>query len=54
MIRTVPIPQSVRRLGVVQAGAGGSASSYQFDPASGLSSDPALAYYLQDLTRAKA
>jgi hypothetical protein len=41
------------RIGLVQQGAGGSAASYKFDPATGLSNDPALAYYLQDLTPAQ-
>lgn len=52
MIRTVRIPRGVSRvgsLGVVQAGAGGSAGTYQFD-STGLSSDPRLAFYLQSLT----
>lgn len=40
-------------MGLVQQGAGGSAGSYSFDPATGLSNDPALAYYLQDLTPAQ-
>lgn len=55
MIRSVTIPRSVPRigsLGIVQAGGGGSASSYQFD-ADGLSQDPRLAYYLQSLTPAQ-
>ena len=42
MIRTA------RRLGVVNAGDGGNAGMFQFSD--GLSSDPALASYLQDLT----
>jgi hypothetical protein len=41
------------RLGVITAGAGGNAGSYAFDPSTGLSSDPKLAYYLQDLTPAQ-
>jgi hypothetical protein len=41
------------RIGLVQAGAGGSAGTYKFDPATGLSNDPSLAYYLQDLTPAQ-
>ena len=53
MIRTIPIPTRVNRMGLVQAGAGGSAASYSFDPATGLSNDPQLAYYLQDLTPAQ-
>jgi hypothetical protein len=31
-------------------GAGGTAGAYRFDPDTGLSKDPRLAYYLQDLT----
>lgn len=50
MIRTVTIPTRVNRIGLVQAGAGGSAGSYTFNPQTGLSNDPQLAYYLQDLT----
>lgn len=60
MIRTIPIPRSagtrigrLGRLGVVGMGAGGNAGSYRFDPATGLSNDPQLAYYLQDLTPAQ-
>lgn len=34
----------------MQAGDGGYASAYSFDPATGLSNDPQLAYYLQNLT----
>lgn len=52
MIRTVRIPRTVNRigsLGLVQAGDGGSAGTYQFG-STGLSADPRLAYYLQDLT----
>lgn len=41
------------RMGVVTMGAGGNASSYKFDPSTGLSNDPQLAYYLQDLTPAQ-
>ena len=41
------------RIGLVQAGAGGSAGAYSFDASTGLSNDPALAYYLQDLTPAQ-
>jgi hypothetical protein len=41
------------RIGLVQAGAGGSAGAYSFDAATGLSNDPSLAYYLQDLTPAQ-
>lgn len=37
-------------LGVVTIGSGGSASSFQFDPTTGLSNDPNLAYDLQGLT----
>lgn len=51
MIRTVPIPTRVNRMGLVQAGDGGSASSYQFTD--GLSSDPQLSPHLQDLTPAQ-
>ena len=40
-----------RRLGIVNAGDGGNAGLYQFND--GLSSDPALAPYLQDLTPAQ-
>lgn len=43
----------VRGMGVVLMGAGGNAADYTFDPASGLSNDPKLAYYLQDLTPAQ-
>jgi hypothetical protein len=58
MIRTVPIPTHVSRIAgrrglgaapLIQAGAGGSAGTYTFD-STGLSNDPRLAYYLQDLT----
>ncbi len=42
-----------RGLGVVMNGGGGSASSYTFDPKTGLSSDPRLAYFLQNLTPAQ-
>jgi hypothetical protein len=38
------------RIGIVQSGQGGNASDYSFDPSTGLSNDPQLAYYLQDLT----
>jgi hypothetical protein len=38
---------------VVQAGDGGTAGSYSFDPVTGLSNDPNLAYYMQDLTPAQ-
>ena len=48
MIRTVNRPQ---RMGLVQAGDGGTASAYQFT--NGLSNDPQLSYYLQDLTPAQ-
>jgi hypothetical protein len=37
----------------VGIGAGGSYSSYSFNPSTGLSNDPALAPYLQDLTPAQ-
>jgi hypothetical protein len=40
-------------LGVVTIGSGGSASSFSFDPATGLSNDPNLAYDLQGLTPAQ-
>src|SRR5271154_4893933 len=40
-------------LGVVTIGSGGSASSFQFDPVTGLSNDPNLAYDLQGLTPAQ-
>ena len=48
MIHTFTLP----RLGLVESGDGGSAASYTFDD-SGLSNDPRLAYYLQDLTPAQ-
>lgn len=51
MIRTVPIPTRVNRMGLVNPGDGGSATSYQFTD--GLSSDPQLSYSLQDLTPAQ-
>jgi hypothetical protein len=40
------------RLGIVTAGAGGSAGNYSFD-ADGLSNDPRLSYSLQSLTPAQ-
>jgi len=52
MIHSVRIPRTVRRLGVVTSGSGGNAGDYQFD-ATGLSKDPRLAWYLQDLTPAQ-
>jgi hypothetical protein len=39
-----------RPLGVVNAGDGGSATNYTFDQSTGLSNDPSLAPYLQNLT----
>ncbi len=54
MIRTVKIPRGVSRMGAapgsVGMGTGGDASSFSYSP-SGLSNDPQLAPYLQDLTR---
>jgi hypothetical protein len=58
MIRDAPIkrrphhwhPGATRLGDVAQMGSGQSAASFSFDPESGLSSDPKLAYYLQDLT----
>jgi len=41
------------RMGVIVMGAAGSAAQYTFDPDTGLSNDPRLAYYLQDLTPAQ-
>lgn len=41
------------RMGLVTMGAGGNAGSYSFDPSTGLSNDPQLAYYLQNLTPAQ-
>jgi hypothetical protein len=38
------------RMGAVGIGTGGSALTYSFDPSSGLSNDPALPTYLQNLT----
>ena len=54
MIRTVPIPTRVSRMGaaLVQAGDGGSAAQYTFD-SDGLSNDPRLSYPLQSLTYAQ-
>lgn len=39
--------------GSVGIGAGGSYTSYSFDPSTGLSNDPSLASYLQNLTPAQ-
>lgn len=39
--------------GSIGIGAGGSYTSYSFDPSTGLSNDPALASYLQNLTPAQ-
>lgn len=74
MIRTVPIPRGVSRIGgvvlpgqtvvmsvpnmqvaspgTIGMGAGGSYTSYSFD-STGLSNDPMLAPYMQDLTPAQ-
>lgn len=56
MIRTIKIPRGVSRMGSapgsVGMGAGGSYTAYSFD-ATGLSNDPALASYMQDLTPAQ-
>lgn len=56
MIRSIAIPRTVGRMGAlpgsVGIGAGGSAGMYSFD-ATGLSDDPQLASYLQDLTPAQ-
>lgn len=51
MIRSVHIP--LGRLGLVNAGDGGSASDYIFGDMDNLSHDPRLAPSLQDLTRAQ-
>ena len=40
-------------LGLVTIGSGGSASDYSFDPVTGLSNDPRLAFDLQSLTPAQ-
>lgn len=56
MIRSVHIPRGVSRMGAspgsVGMNAGGSATSYSYD-ATGLSNDPQLAPYLQNLTPAQ-
>lgn len=44
---------SMRGLGVVTIGSGGSAADFTFDPTTGLSNDPRLAFDLQDLTPAQ-
>jgi hypothetical protein len=58
MIRSVHIPRGVSRMGaspatVAYIGSGGSYTSYSFDPTTGLSNDPSLPSYLQDLTPAQ-
>ena len=57
MIRTVQVPRGVSRMGAapgsVGIGAGGNYGAYSFDPVTGLSNDPQLAPYLQDLTPAQ-
>lgn len=58
MIRSVHIPRGVSRMGaspssVAFIGSGGSYTSYSFDPTTGLSNDPGLPSYLQDLTPAQ-
>lgn len=50
---TLDIANYRRGLGLVTIGSGGSASSFHFDPSTGLSDDPNLAFDLQGLTPAQ-